>query len=326
MNRQRLTYSSPSNVNSPIAEIDLHGCTKSEAVQRLTIFLDEVSRRCENSSRQLSPSDSCWVLVITGSGAHSSHGPVLRTAVEDLFRKRQMQYTINRGKGGFSVNANSGFAFFEPAQPIDSKVIITGGASGSSSLSYASILSKHRDRVRAPPVNLKSEPLPIDVASSDAAMEESRMNAERERTRDRQEKHQLEKAMLMSAIQQKKEEEEEAQLMQRAMSLSLTEGSSPENENEKEELQKAIIASQHYEEENLREQQREEEFMLQKALSISVLETRKEKGDYEEEEMLQKVLSRSMKDFHGTSSSSENNRFQQNADQNELVGRSIEGI
>jgi len=298
----------------PIAEIDLHGCTKSEAIQRLTAFLDEVSRQSKISSqplhqRQSSTSNSCWVSVITGSGAHSSYGPVLRTAVEELFQKRQMQYLINRGKGGFTANANSGIVFFEPAQPIDSKVVITSiGAGGRASLSYASILSKHRDRVRGPPGSMKSEPLPFEVAASDAAMEESRIDADRTQADDRKEKHQLEKVLSMSALQQKKEEEEEAQLMQQAMSLSLIEGGPKENENEKEELQKAIMASQNDEEEKRREQEREEELMLQKVLSMSVLEKRNEKD--EEEEMLQKASSRSKMEDEATCSSSEHSHFQ----------------
>merc|ERR1711935_468823 len=102
--------------------------------------------------------------------------------------------------------------------------------------------------------------------------------------------------------------------MQRALSLSRIKGLPTENENEEEDLRKAIMASQNDEEEMLREQQREEEFMLQKALSMSVLETRNEKDDDEEEEMLRTVLSHSVMDYEEACSSSEMSRFQ-NADQ-----------
>jgi len=283
MRRQRSSLNPP----QPIAEIDLHGFTRADAIQRLTVFLDEVSRQSKKNQRP-STSNTCWVLVITGSGAHSPYGPVLRTAVEELLQKRQMQYVPQRGKGGFTVNANSGIVFFEPSQPTDSKVVISHE---SASLSYASILAKHRDRVRSPPTEdmMKSEPLPAEVAATDSAIKESRMDAQREQGKEQKEKHQLQKALSMSALEQHKEEEEEANLLEKAMSLSILEGAPEPNENEEEELQKALLASQQEEEEKRREQQREEELMLQQALSVSVLETRQERD--EEEELLQKALS-----------------------------------
>lgn len=54
------------NLPTPMFTLDLHGFTKSEAICRTTDFLD-------HSSRSLR-SENAWVLIITGSGAHSSEG------------------------------------------------------------------------------------------------------------------------------------------------------------------------------------------------------------------------------------------------------------
>ncbi|KAL3938163.1 MAG: hypothetical protein SGBAC_006870 [Bacillariaceae sp.] len=286
------------NPPQPVAEIDLHGFTKVEAIRRLTVFLEEVGRR--QSTRRPNASIACWVLVITGSGAHSQYGPVLRTAVEALLQKRKMQYLPQRGKGGFTVNANSGIVFFEPSQPTDSKVLISHEPAAS--LSYASILAQHKDRVKAPPTTdmMRSEPLPFEVAATDSAIQQSRMDLQQEQGREQKEKHQLKKALSLSALELEQEQQEEAKLLEKALSLSMLEGASEptKNENEEEEIQKALLASQKEEEEKRREQQREEELLLQRALSMSVLE-KKEKRD-EEEELLQKALSLSkMEGNHG---------------------------
>lgn len=274
-----MTRANFKNPPQPVAEIDLHGYTKSDAIQRLTAFLDQVSRH--HSKKRPTSNTECWVLVVTGSGAHSPYGPVLRTAVEDLLKKRQMKYLPQRGKGGFTVNADSGIVFYEPAQPTDTKVIVTDEAP---SISYASILAQHRDRVRAPPTDMESEPLPAEVAATDAAIQESKMDAQQELAKEQKEKHQLQKALSMSVLEQQQEEEEEAKLLERALSLSVIEGVPKPNESEEEELQKALMASQ-MEEERLR---KEEELELERALSMSVLQ--KEQLRSEEEEMLQQVL------------------------------------
>jgi DNA-nicking Smr family endonuclease len=54
-----------------VASIDLHGYQKSEAIARLTEFLDQATRKYSNNNHGGGP---CWVEVITGSGKHSSDG------------------------------------------------------------------------------------------------------------------------------------------------------------------------------------------------------------------------------------------------------------
>jgi DNA-nicking Smr family endonuclease len=53
-----------------VASIDLHGYRKSEAISRLTEFLDQVTRKHNNNNG----GGPCWVEVVTGSGAHSPDG------------------------------------------------------------------------------------------------------------------------------------------------------------------------------------------------------------------------------------------------------------
>lgn len=57
----------------PAAELDLHGLTRDEALSRTRTFLAHASRQG-------------WpvVVIVTGKGLHSSEGPVLRRAVEQL--------------------------------------------------------------------------------------------------------------------------------------------------------------------------------------------------------------------------------------------------
>ena len=54
------------NLPKPANTLDLHGCSKSEAISRTTDFLER--------SNLLLNSENAWVVIITGSGAHSMHG------------------------------------------------------------------------------------------------------------------------------------------------------------------------------------------------------------------------------------------------------------
>ena len=63
MSRNELN--SCNDLPKPMDTLDLHGFNKAEAIRRTTDFLDRST-----------PSDSgnAWVLIITGSGAHSTDG------------------------------------------------------------------------------------------------------------------------------------------------------------------------------------------------------------------------------------------------------------
>lgn len=241
------------SIPNPVATVDLHGDTKTQAIRRLTEFMDRLIRSRPKMA-------NVWVLVITGSGAHSKDGPVLRNAVESLFQKRQMNYTMNPGKGSFTVDARSGFHFFEPGQPEDTKVIVSD-AMGNDDRA----LSRHRDRVRAPPSRLEQEanPLPAEVAATDAFIEESRIEGEKAFSLQKKEEKLLRKAVSMSMLEIEREEEEEAQLLQKAMSLSMIENLPEPNSSIEDEFQKALeLSKQEFQKER-------EEDPLELALKLS---------------------------------------------------------
>lgn len=102
--------------------IDLHGRRSDEAVRELTSFFETI--RVAAARINAAPSSAFYVTVITGSGSHSSHGPILRSVVQRLMDKRGMSYQLERGGGAFRVNALSGIDLYRPDEPLDSKVVV----------------------------------------------------------------------------------------------------------------------------------------------------------------------------------------------------------
>ena len=163
------TAKSTSSPTTVTATIDLHGYRKSQAIIALTSFLDQVVSR-QRKQRDGAMKD-VWVLVITGSGAHSPDGPVLRNSVEALLQKRQMQFITNRGRGSFNVKANSGIVFYEPDAPRDTKVIVKNAPETIPALpkppkisNLAQVALDYGD----------DAPTPCEVVATEKAIEESR--------------------------------------------------------------------------------------------------------------------------------------------------------
>lgn len=198
-----------------------------------------------------------WVLVITGSGAHSPDGPVLRNSVEALLQKRQMQFITNRGRGSFNVKANSGIVFYEPDAPRDTKVIVKNAPETIPALpkppkisNLAQVALDYGD----------DAPTPCEVVATEKAIEESRKDQQEVLKDQKKDEKLLKRAVSMSLLQAQKEDKEEQEIMQRALSLSLLDSQS----NIDDDLQRALELSQkefeHFPDEN-------EE--LQKALELS---------------------------------------------------------
>lgn len=223
-------------IQSITATIDLHGHRKSEGIIALTRFLDSVVSQATKKKGTTSTGE-IWVLVITGSGAHSSEGPVLRTAIQSILEKRKMQFVVNRGKGSFTVNANSGIVFYEPGMPVDSKVIIKEAPEVIPSLPkpprFPMVSSVCNDEA----------PTPLEVAETDKAIEESKKDQQRIFQEQKKEEHIIKRAVSMSLLQAQKEEEEEQQLVQRAVSMSLLDSHANDTELD-EDLQRALELSQ----------------------------------------------------------------------------------
>ena len=144
------------NERKIVESLDLHGYTKSQGIPLLTSFFERVTK---------TQTTDVWVLVITGSGAHSSNGPVLRNAVQALLEKRKMVYVLNRGKGSFTVNANSGQVLYPPEPPTDSKIILKHTSEP---------LPAMKASITRPNYRPADYPRPAEVAANEAIIQESR--------------------------------------------------------------------------------------------------------------------------------------------------------
>jgi len=269
--------------------LDLHGFTKSEAISRTTDFLDR-------SSRSLN-SENAWVLIITGSGAHSSQGPVLRSVIEALLRKRKIEYRIMKGKGSFLVNSASGIVLYEPAQPRDSKVIIAPtstltDASGLDFIRRSTLerqLSENRDGSRKA---LKKEF--YNIRNEEAAYDKAISKSLEEKAREKDEvKELLDKAVDLSLAEKQREIDEEKKL---SKVIEISKRESIVNEmDEDEQIQKMLALSKaEY------DQQNDPDIYLQQVLELSQNERNesfvRNHGEDPEDELL-KVLELSVVDF-----------------------------
>ena len=224
----------------PEHSIDLHGYRKSEGIKALTFFLDQVVSTSTKFPRRNGYGDT-WVLVITGSGAHSPDGPTLRDAVMNLLNKRMMEYSVNRGKGSFTVNASSGISFYEPPNPVDSKIL----------------LKETPDKIPAlpkgPPRGVDSvcavvydddAPTLQEVVAIERAITESRTEQLKVLSEEKREENILKRAASMSLLESKNIEEEEQEMIERAVSMSLIENNWSEESSSDHDLQRALEISQ----------------------------------------------------------------------------------
>lgn len=91
----------------------------------VTLFLERIRNAASRvPSLATTSSATFYVTIITGSGSHSSHGPILRSVVQRLLEKRGMTYQLERGGGAFRVNALSGHDLYQADAPVDSKVVV----------------------------------------------------------------------------------------------------------------------------------------------------------------------------------------------------------
>ncbi|KAL9189524.1 hypothetical protein ACHAXT_009199 [Thalassiosira profunda] len=180
--------------------LDLHGCRLEEAISEVTLFLERIRRTVASASRRRSAHQILYVQIITGAGSHSSHGPVLRNAVQRLLEKRGMDFRLERGGGAFQVDALSGVDLYDAGPAVCSKVVVSehdefhramaarnrGNNAGSSFANAATAMGAMpppRPPLQRPPRTVsvpagppypynqsRSDPLPSQVASSDSEM------------------------------------------------------------------------------------------------------------------------------------------------------------
>eukprot|EP00536_Pseudo-nitzschia_multiseries_P015268 jgi/Psemu1/291917/fgenesh1_pg.848_\ len=244
MSARALQTNSTTGTSLPkaIRTLDLHGCTKSEGTCRTTEFLDRTSGLVKNA-------ETAWVLIITGSGAHSPQGPVLRGAIEALLDKRKMEYHLLKGKGSFMVNVSSGFVLYDLDQPTDSKVVVTTSSSSRSTAKRG----------------LQSI-IPHQVAESAQESGKELKKNFYKKINEEAAFRKAEKESLEEEKKRNKEVENQIEQYERALSLSRL------DELEKEEEEKKLIEAMEISKRELILQSTDEEEQLRKATELSKIE------------------------------------------------------
>lgn len=322
------------NLPNPTDILDLHGCTKSDAISRTTDFLDR--------SNRLLNSDNTWVLVITGSGAHSPHGrkfsrcyftefcaemflresssltirifnveneinldeihmvllAVLRGAIEALLIKRKIVYYLLKGKGSFLVNAASGFVLYEPSQPRDSKVMVAptsvSGCVDGANLIRRSILERQLSENREG--NRKALKKQFhSIRKEEAAYDEAISKSLEEKERAKAEdKETLQQAMNLSLMAKQKETDEEQKLCE-AIEISKRESVVNAMDEDEQILKTLALSKVEF------DQQSDPDVYLQQIIELSRRERSNDDdckhGENQEDEGLLKALELSVVDF-----------------------------
>lgn len=113
----------------------------------VTLFLERIRNAASRvPSLATTSSATFYVTIITGSGSHSSHGPILRSVVQRLLEKRGMTYQLERGGGAFRVNALSGHDLYQAGAPVDSKVVVVNDNDSFHQMASASRRSNPNER------------------------------------------------------------------------------------------------------------------------------------------------------------------------------------
>lgn len=271
--------------------LDLHGCTKPQAIRRVTDFLD--FHRTKDKKKKNAYSNKLWLCIVTGSGVHSQEGPILRNAVQTLFQKRHMEFQLNRpGKGSFLVNAKSGIVLYRGNQPEYSKVVVVPdmepGANvklvGRAAPSVAAAAIDHIDGS----TNLMSYPLlPKQPRAGGSSALQLQMH--RHAKVNRGERHNLTRVLSDSALEydrhvQLDKDEEERWLA--VVEQSKVDTSSADREEEERVFQEMLAASVA----ELKHQEEDEEQQLQAILAQSATEVENNDEDLSLEEALKMSL------------------------------------
>mmetsp|Transcript_752 Transcript_752/g.1394 ORF Transcript_752/g.1394 Transcript_752/m.1394 type:complete len:378 (-) Transcript_752:758-1891(-) len=310
-----------------VATIDLHGYKRDEGIAAVTAFV-------ESSQRHQFPPPStttdAWICIITGSGHHSPSGPVLRDAVQSLLNKREMEYTLQRGKGSFLVNVHSGHALVAaPAMAKCTKIqIVNNNNNNTNNNPHSDVKLVNRSAMRSSSTNATrsietttttttsvAAPKPAEVAADDVLVERVKQESHRQfiALQKRSDEMQLKQALMAS----KREIEQQAQREQECLLAAILKQSQQEEEllhaQEQERLEEILRHSreeeermQRLEQEQLNEilrisqQQQEEENsqdeLLERVFSLSQLQIHNNHDD----EQLNQALQQSLHDVHAT--------------------------
>ena len=204
---------------------------------------------------------------------HSTHGPILKNAVQKLLAKRGMNWALERGGGAFKVDALSGVDLYDKEAPTCGKVVVAkqtefhqmaASRRRMNGGSYASTMAQHRPgppvrtvsvptSITSPLINRRSghvaaAPLPRHVALEDAAIQKAtkqsvtelqlkqNMNDRLSKDYEREFQKAVSDSKLQCTIGEKEEREEgwEAQQLRLACEQSLRAASKAEKLAEQE--------------------------------------------------------------------------------------------
>jgi len=85
--QQQLPTNNAYNLPKDVSKLDLHGYNKSEGIRRTTDFLDRIASKSRQNSK-------AWVLIVTGSGSHSSHSQGRKFYNNNMFTLCTVQYAF----------------------------------------------------------------------------------------------------------------------------------------------------------------------------------------------------------------------------------------
>lgn len=259
-------------VDTVAATLDLHGFTKDKAIKHFTDFIASTKwYHLKNTTSDAPLTTPLWAEVITGSGSHSSNGPILRDAIRALLDKRKMVYT-QENAGSFLVNVMSGYELHPSPSPRDSKVTFVsqdsdiarvgmslkkksvGEVKRTHTSSTQSVDGEHTEGAVGSSNSIIHEALtPAEVRADDEnlmcckkiSIESLTVEKKKKEEEERQENELISKAMEESVIFSGYTKELEEEAMQKALWESQNE-SKAIRKDEEEELQKALQASVDY--------------------------------------------------------------------------------
>jgi DNA-nicking Smr family endonuclease len=235
-----------------VAELDLHGRTREAAIREVTQVLD-------------THGEASWVHIITGSGAHSPSGPVLRHAVEAVLKGRKMEYR-RTSPGSFLVNAASGVPVVTPtgaaveavpSPPLEDPpwagrpaaagrfALDTGEADGEHGQAPAACAEAAASAMLDDPIIRRFEE---ELRQLELARENSLEEAQHQSYEQSKAKEQLRKALRLSQLEDAKRRTEEKlrleEEMMLALELSRAEAHAPRHREDEEQIQQLLELSE----------------------------------------------------------------------------------
>jgi hypothetical protein len=295
----------------PAATIDLHGYKRDEGIAAVTAFV-------ESSQRQFPPPTDAWVCIITGSGHHSPSGPVLRDAVRSLLNKREMEYTLQRGKGSFLVNVHSGHALVAApalAECTKIQIVANNTKNNNDNNAHSHVKLVNRPAISSNSTNATSRsiettttsvvaPKPAQVVADDVLVERVKQESHRQFValqKRRRDEMQLQLKQALAASKREMEQQQAQREQEWWCLAAILKQSSQQQQQEEllraQEQERLEEILRHSKEEEERMQRLEQE-QLNEILRISQQQQQQEEEENSQDELERVLLSLSQLQIH----------------------------